>query len=189
MRCFRMMMLVLLWPLALYAQLPYDAWNARLKAVNSQMTDSIASFGVRTDATSDFDNAYDIPRPPRSPSGDYLEIYFPHSGGSYPPILGTKYAVDYQGPADPSWSLSVESSVPGALTVSWDSSYLNSIERRVQLFLLDVTGGTLTDMRTHGSYTFTYAGKRDFQIIGAIKVDLTYLMEGFWNGASQVADT
>jgi hypothetical protein len=44
-------------------------------------------------------------------------------------------------------------------------------------------------MRIAGRYTFSYTTKRDFQVIGAVKIDLTYLMEGFWNGASQVPDT
>jgi hypothetical protein len=175
--------------LPVIAQISYTNWNFLIRGTNSLLTDSLAMPGVRSDATSDYDNQYDIPRPPRSPSGTYLEVYFPHSGGSYPPILGTKYAIDYQGPNDPSWNMSVEASVSGPLTLSWDSSYVNSIEPRVQLFLLDISSGTMTNMRVKGSYTFTYTTKRNFQIVGAIKVSLAYLMEGFWNGATQVQDT
>lgn len=171
------------------AQVNYDNWNFLIKGVNAQMIDSLASIGIRTDATSDFDNQYDIPRPPRSPSGMFLEVYFPHSGGNYPPILGTRYAIDYQGPNDPGWDMSVEASSAGPVTLIWDSSYINSIEPRVQFFLYDIAAGSLTNMRVTGRYAFTYSVKRDFQIIGAITMDVGYLMEGFWNGTSQVQDT
>jgi hypothetical protein len=171
------------------AQLSYDNWNFLLRAVNGQMTDSIATVGIRPDATADFDNSYDIPRPPRSPSGTFLEIYFPHSGGAYPPILGSSYAVDYQGPADPTWDLSVESSLAGPVTVFWDSAYVNSIAPRVHLYLRDLAAGAQVNMRTTGHYTFNYTVKRDFRIVGAIAINTTLLMEGFWNGVSQVQDT
>jgi hypothetical protein len=173
----------------LFAQVNYDAWDFLLQAKNAQFTDSLARLGVRTDATADYDNQYDVPRPPRSPSGTYLEVYFPHSGGAYPSILGSRYAADFRGAADPTWSLSVEASSPGAVTISWDSAYVRSIEQREQLFLYDITAGTYTNMRQAGSYTFTYSVKRDFQVVGAIAVDLTFLLEGFWNGATQVQDT
>lgn len=171
------------------AQVSYDHWNFLLRATNAQLTDSLAMPGVRNDATADYDNQYDIPRPPRPPSGNYLEVYFPHSGGHYPPILGTKYAIDFQGPDDPSWNLSVEASAAGPVTLRWDSAYVGSIEPRVQLFLRDLTTGSLTDMRRLGSYSFSYTTKRNFQIVGILKVGLRYLMEGFWNGAVQVKDT
>jgi hypothetical protein len=180
---------LLLLPSIANSQIDYDNWQVLMKAQNSVMRDSLAQFGIRTDATAGFENQYDIPRPPRAPSGIYLEIYFPHSGGAYPPTLGTRYAIDYQGAVDPVWNLSVEASSAGPVTITWDSSYIQSIEPRVQLFLLDLASGTLTNMRTAGHYAFTYSVKRDFQIVGAITVDLTYLMEGFWNGAAQVQDT
>lgn len=173
----------------LHAQIPYDDWRVGIKAGNALMTDSLAAFGIRPDATSDYDNAYDIPRPPRAPSGAYLETYFPHSGGSYPPLLGSKYASDIQGPSDPTWSFSVEASANGPIVLTWDSMYVQSTEARVQLFLLDQLSGTSVDMRASGRYVFTYTAKRDFQIIGAVKVNLTFLMEGFWNGATQVQDS
>jgi hypothetical protein len=160
-----------------------------IRARTATLSDSLARMGVRSDATADFENVYDVPRPPRSPSGSYLEVYFPHSGGSYPPILGTRYATDFQGSTDPVWSFSVECSAAGSVTVLWDSAYVNSIEPRVQLFLVDIVTSTRVNMRVAGSYTFNYTVKRDFQVVGAVKVDLTYLMEGFWNGSTQVQDT
>jgi hypothetical protein len=171
------------------AQSSYDHWNIIVKAQNSQMMDSLANFGIRTDATSDFDNAYDVPRPPRAPSGNYLEVYFPHSGSNYPPLLGSKYAVDYQGPVDPIWNFNVETSLPGSVLLTWDMSYLTTIDGRVQLLLLDLTDGNLIDMRLNGSYAFNYSTKRNFQIIGVVNVSFKYIMEGFWNGSTQVRDT
>ncbi len=171
------------------AQTPHTNWDFLLRAMTNSQSDSLARFGIRADATDDFENLYDIPRPPRSPAGSYLEVYFPHSGGSYPPILGSRYAVDFQGPADPVWNLSVECSTPSLLTLYWDSSYVDAIEPRLQLFLVDIITGARINMRVAGRYTFSYTTKRDFQVVGAIKVDLNYRMEGFWNGASQVQDT
>lgn len=186
----RMLVLLLaLSSLPLYGQVAYDNWDFTIKGKNSLLTDSLAHVGVRTDATADYDNQYDVPRPPRSPSGSYLEVYFPHTGGAYPAILGSKYATDFQGASDPAWNLSVEASSPGPVTLAWDSSYVDAIEPRAQLFLYDVTGGIYTDMRGAGTYVFTYSVKRDFQIVGSVKVDLTFLLEGFWDGATQVRDT
>lgn len=170
-------------------QVPFTNWDFTLYARTTTMTDSLARLGIRSDATPDFDNAYDIPRPPRSPSGNYLELYFPHSGGGYPPLLGTRYATDFQDSVDPDWDFSVETSAGEPVTVSWDSSYVESIEPRLRLYLVDVLTGTTVDMRSVGRYVFNYTSKRDFRIVGAIKVNLTYLMEGFWNGATQVPDT
>lgn len=171
------------------AQAPYTSWDFLLRARTNSQSDSLARLGIRSDASAGFENLYDVPRPPRSPSGTYLEVYFPHSGGAYPPILGSRYAVDMQGPVDPVWDLSVECSTPSTLTLFWDSSYVNAIEPRLQLFLVDLATGAKINMRVDGRYTFSYTTKRDFRIVGAIKVDLTYLMEGFWNGATQVQDT
>ena len=171
------------------AQTSYTNWNFLIRGTNSQLTDSLAMPGIRSDATSGYDNSYDIPRPPRSPSGVYLEVYFPHSGGNYPPILGTEYAIDYQGPNDPTWNMSVEASSTGSLTLGWDSSYVNAIEPRLQLFLVDLSNSAVTNMRTAGHYTFNYTSKRNFQIVGSIKISLEYLMEGFWNGSTQAQDT
>jgi hypothetical protein len=171
------------------AQLPYTNWDFLISARTATLSDSLARMGIRSDATDDFENIYDVPRPPRSPAGSYLEVYFPHSGGSYPPILGSRYATDFRGPADPVWDLSVECSATASLTLLWDSSYVSTIEPRVQLFLLDVLTGTRVNMRTAGRYTFNYTTKRDFKIVGALTVDLTFLMEGFWNGSTQAQDT
>lgn len=174
---------------AAIAQTPYTNWDFLVRARTDVLSDSLARLGIRPDATADFENIYDIPRPPRSPSGSYLEVYFPHSGGSYPPILGTRYATDFQGPNDPVWDMSVECSSPSAITLLWDSSVVDAVEPRLQLFLVDLTAGTRVNMRAAGRYTFNYTTKRDFQIVGAVKIDLTCLMEGFWNGATQIQDT
>jgi len=171
------------------AQVSMNQWDFLIRAQNSTMTDSIAKIGVRSDATSGFDNIYDIPRPPRSPSGNYLEVYFPHSGGNWPPLLGSKYAVDIQGPSNPSWNMNLESSVQGSITVFWDSSLVQSIPQTVQLFLCDTAAGVRINMRTAGSYVFTYTTRRYFQIVGVVQMNVKYLMEGFWNGTSQVRDT
>lgn len=170
------------------AQTGYTSWDLTLRAATPALSDSLARLGIRPDATPDFENSYDVPRPPRSPSGTFLEVYFPHSGGSYPPILGTRYATDFQDTTDPVWNVSVECSTPSTVTLSWDSASLDLIENRLQLFLVDLVSGTKVSMRRKGHYSFSYTTKRDFQIVGAVKADLTFLMEGFWNGATQVQD-
>jgi hypothetical protein len=172
-----------------FSQITYDNWDFKINGKNVLLSDTLAGIGIRQNATFGFDNLYDVPRPPRSPSGVYLEIYFPHSGGNYPPLLGSKYAVDFQNPEDPIWNMSIESSSQGPLTIFWDSLNTQTIEKRVQLFLLDLDNGKLTDMRNIGSYTFNYTGKRNFRIQGTVKINLKYLMESFWNGTSQIQDT
>jgi len=171
------------------AQVSYDHWDFIIRAQNSIMTDSLARIGVRSDATPGFDNVYDIPRPPRAPSGVYLEVYFPHSGGNYPPLLGSKYGVDFQGPPNPAWNMNIESSISGPILVFWDSTYVRTITTGVQLFLYDVTAGVYVNMRSRGSYTFEYSTRRNFQIVGAVQLNVKYLMEGFWRDTTQVQDT
>ena len=189
MKIFTVVMLCLWFAGGAAGQTPYTNWDFMIRARTNSQSDSLARMGVRPDATPDFENLYDTPRPPRSPSGTYLEVYFPHSGGSYPPVLGTQYATDFQDTTDPVWDLSVECSGPALLTILWDSSYVNAIEPRLQLFLVDLLTGTRVNMRVAGRYTFSYTTKRDFQVVGAVKVDLTCLLEGFWNGATQPQDT
>src|SRR5689334_11141722 len=164
-------------------------WDLLLRAADAELTDSVARFGVRSDASDDFDSQYDVPRPPRPPSGIWLEVSFPHSGGAYPPILGTAYAVDFRGPANPSWAMNVDASAAGPVTLFWDSAYAAAIDPRLRLYLDDPAGGAVVDMRGAGHYTFAYSGTRSMFIRGSLNVDLRYLMEGFWNGAVQVRDT
>jgi hypothetical protein len=174
---------------SLWARSDFNHWDVPLHVQSAILTDSLAVFGVRSDATADFDNAYDIPRPPRAPSGDYLELYFPHTGGAYPPLLGSKYAADYQGPINPEWTMAVESSVTGPVTITWDSTLTGTLDPAIHLYLEDLATGTVTDMRHAGSYTFNWQVRRNFLIRGSLAVGLTYLMEGFWNGTTQVGDS
>ena len=50
------------------AQTPYANWDVLIRARTNSQSDSLARMGIRPDATADFENLYDIPRPPRSTS-------------------------------------------------------------------------------------------------------------------------
>jgi hypothetical protein len=162
--------------------------TSNIEAHLGTLTPDIVAFGVRSDATDGYDSQYDQPKPP-DPLGDFVKLYFPHTGGNWPVNLGIQYRVDFKGTTDPVWDFSVESTIEGNVTLKWDSVYINTLESTVQLFLVDLTTLTRVNMRVKGSYTFSCTEKRDFRIQGTVKVDLKYLMEGFWNGTTQIQDT
>ena len=61
------------------------------------ISDSLNYFGVKSDASDEFDSLYDIPEPPGSP-GYNIDLYFPHADWDY--TLGgeewSKFTSDYK---------------------------------------------------------------------------------------------
>lgn len=163
-------------------------WSFTIQASIDLLTPSQIEFGTRTDGTEGYDPQYDLPIPP-DPPGELIKIYFPHFGGNWPVFLGNQYRLDYKGTIDPTWDFSIESTIDGIVSLSWDSGYVNSLDNEIQLFIHDLSASKIIDLRKKGRYTFVYSEKRDFKILGAIKVDLKFLMEGFWNGTNQISDT
>jgi hypothetical protein len=163
-------------------------WTSNIEAHLGSLAPNVVAFGVRSDASDGYDFQYDQPNPP-DPLGDFVKLYFPHVGGNWPENLGTQYCIDYKGITDPVWDFSVESTIEGSVTLKWDSIYINTLDTKIQLFLVDLTTLTRINKRVKGSYSFSYTEKRDFRIQGTIKVDIKYLIEGFWNGTTQIQDT
>ncbi len=143
-------------------------WDLPIAISSSSQTDQFAKIGVRPNATNDFDVAFDVPRPPRAPGSNYIELYFPHTGLQYPAILGSKYALDYRGTNNPQWSLTVESSDSGQVTLLWDNTILTQFGNSVRLTLIDVATSTSIDMTKQNSYVFTYSVPRNFNIASVI---------------------
>ncbi len=144
---------------------PMDAkhWSVDLAATFASSdgityADRVASFGVRNDATSGFDNQYDAPRPPRSPSGKFVEVGFAVSGDSYPKILGTSYARDFRAPEKAAWEFMVSASGEGKVTLSWDQNAVGSLGTKVNPVMYDVTARKLIDMKKVGTYAFDQDG-------------------------------
>jgi len=128
------------------------------------LRDSILTLGVRSDATTGYDPYYDTPRPP-SPPGDYVEAYFPHSGGNWPTFFGKKFAADFTGPADPHWAFKVGCTLgSGLLVLAWDNSSISALPEAYHIFMRDSAAGININLRSQNFYSFQYSGTRGFSI-------------------------
>jgi hypothetical protein len=139
-------------------------WEMPLAVSTQQQRNNVAAFGVRRDATDEFDVVYDLPSPPRVPSDAFLELYFTPSGKTFPSILGNKYIRDFRGTSCSEWSLTIEWSGSGAVTIHWDSTVAVRLADSVQLTLVDEAILKSTDMAARSNYTFVYSGPRNFTI-------------------------
>jgi hypothetical protein len=140
------------------------SWSLVLEARMSGLHDSSATCGVRPDATPDFDSKYDRPCPP-NPPGDWLQVFFPHTGGHWPTLLGTRFSEDITSPDTGIWTMNVESSLDtGRLTLSWDTSLIHRLPVGYTILLKDADAPDTVDMRSHPSYQFHYSGLRVFSI-------------------------
>jgi hypothetical protein len=156
-----------------------SSWSVVIKAKLGMFSDSLATLGVKPDATPLYDPAYDVPHPPEI--GDYLEVYFPHSGDNWPPIWGSRYAFDFTSPLTPNWIFSVETNLaPGTLTLSWDTSRINSLPSTYPIVMKDSTTGVQMNMRTQNSYSFQYSGPRLF-VVRADAGATVYNLSSGWN--------
>ena len=134
-------------------------------------TDEIASFGVRNDAMAGFDNRYDVPRPPKSPGKNYIEVSFTVNGESYPKIFGISYARDYKAPGKAVWEFIVNTSGEGIVTLTWNSCAVSSLGNDVEINMYDMEAHKSIDMKKVGSYTYEEMGTgRRFTINNADKV-------------------
>jgi len=143
-------------------------WDLPISVSTTTLADNIAAIGIRPTSSVDFDPLYDAPRPPRNPGSRYLEMYFSNSGGSYPAVLGSKYARDYRGSDNPQWSFTVESSEQGTVTIQWDPNVLKQLGGNVKLALTDQSTSSSINMGTLSSYSFDYSGARVFTIASTI---------------------
>ena len=156
-----------------------SSWSVVIKAGLGIFSDSLATLGVKPDATPTYDPAYDVPHPPEI--GTYLEVYFPHSGDNWPPIWGSRYAFDFTSPLTASWIFSVETNMaPGTVTLSWDTSKINALPASYVILMKDSTTGVVTNMRARCTCSFQYAGPRMFTV-RADQGATVYNLSAGWN--------
>ncbi len=141
-----------------------DSWALVVEANMVGLHDSSAMLGVRPDATPDFDSQYDHPSPP-SPPGDWLEVYFPHTGGHWPILLGTRFSADFTSNDSAFWNMEVASSYDtGAVTLSWDTSSIARLPLGYEIYLKDAELGDTIAVRHQSAYKFYYSGTRAFSL-------------------------
>ncbi len=159
-----------------------NSWTLLVEASVGGVFDSSATFGVRPDATSDFDPAYDQPSPPHPP-GNWVQAYFPHTGGNWPTLLGNRFAVDVMQPDSAAWNMDVESSFDtGSVALSWDTTGMSALPATYAILMRDSAAHVTLNMRLRRSYTFFYSGVRAFSIAVRTAADVTSFTVGAkWN--------
>lgn len=142
----------------------YQNWTLNISATIENIAPANASFGVRKDATEDYDFQYDLPSPP-SPPGDYIEMYFPHSGGTWPAFLGNKYQTDFTDPLKIKWFFKIETTLSsGIVSIGWDTSSVILLPAGYNIILKDSTTGNKINMRKQNHYQFDYNTIRCFLV-------------------------
>lgn len=141
------------------AELIPSGWNldisAQFEAEGVQYTDRVASFGVHENATEQFDPSYDAPRPPRSPSAEYVEIGF---SSNQTAAAGKTLARDFKNIERMEWEFTVNTSREGTVTLTWDNSGVSKLPGDVKILMYDQTGRRTVDMKRVGSYSFDQTG-------------------------------
>ncbi len=155
-------------------------WSLLIRAYVGSIRDSLAAFGIRSDATPDYDPQYEIPRPP-VPPGTSIQVFFPHDGGNWPAMLGNRFAVDYTSPPVPAWMMVVETNAGNApLTLRWDTAAIALLPQTYYLMMDDSSADSLINLKATDSYTFPYTGPRVFLIRG--EFGSSYIRTGAgWN--------
>ena len=115
---------------------------------------------IGADATAT--NAYDAVWETYALMGGTVEAYFPHpEWGLVHQEFHREIKAHYSSGAI-EWPLTVNSSLTNAnFTISWD---LTGVPQDYPALLIDQSTGQQTDMRSAGSYNFTYTGIRSFRI-------------------------
>ena len=156
------------------------SWSLLIEGRMSGLHDSSTTLGVRPDATPDYDSQYDRPSPP-NPPGDWLQVYFPHTGGHWPTLLGTKFSTDITNPDSAKWFMNVESSLDtGLITLSWDTTLINELPAGYEIIMRDSSSGESIKLRHQPSYAFHYSGVRYFSIWVSYNLLIDSVMSG-WN--------
>lgn len=147
-------------PLAVTA----NNWEMELELTAGLFSDKTAVIGAKETATIGFDAEFDAPRPPRNPGSNYLELYFENSGGTYPQLLGTRYARDFRSLGEASWVFKVESSENIETRLTWDRSQIQQLPDSIRITLRDMSNNSEVDMKADSVYNFVYNGVRSFAV-------------------------
>jgi hypothetical protein len=167
-------------------EIPQDSisvihWSLDVELTAPTVTPALVSLGVRQDASSGYDPQYDYPSPPNPPS-DFIEAYFPHTGGNWPEFLGMKYSKDIRNPVDPSWELVIETTFPSVeVNLNWDTSVISVLPKNYNLMLKDSVGGVTINMRSVSYYSFQYFEKRTLTIYASSNDTTFFNIKSGWN--------
>jgi hypothetical protein len=144
-------------------QITPDSWQVNVIATMGKSSDHSLVFGIEPDATDGFDVKYDQPKAPSPPGGNYVEAYFTQP--NWAPILGDKFVTQINSIHTISWTFTVAPSQNSSVTLSWDMSLIKStVPDSVPLYMKDQISGTVINMRTTGSYTYSATGTRQFSV-------------------------
>lgn len=157
-----------------------SSWTLLVEASVTGAHDSLATFGVRPDATPEYDAQYEVPRPP-APPGTSVQAFFPHQGGTWPAFLGDRFATDMTAPGEPSWRMLVETNAGNVpVSLAWDAGAVASLPGSYSITIYDSIADSVIAMREVGSYAFAYAGPRVFHIEAEFAATTVQVTAG-WN--------
>ncbi len=132
-------------------------WQVKLTVAAGTAYNNLV-LGTDSTATNGYDPQWDT----YALMGGTVEAYFPHTDWGVP---HQQFHRDIRAHAPGSaieWSITVSSSLTNEnFTISWD---LSSIPDANPIILIDDSLGQQTDMRTSGSYSFTYTAVRNLRV-------------------------
>lgn len=128
-------------------------WEIQLNSTIDTYTDN-SFFGIRNDATNNFDTAYDLIDPPPPVTG--LVSYFYHPNNPASPVNMQKLSTSIIPSSNlMSWQLQIiPNSLSGELTIKWTEQDINGIPETFDVILKGPTGD-LINMKQITQYTFT----------------------------------
>ena len=156
---------------------PVIGWDALITATFSGGSDD-AIFGVRPDATSGFDIAYDIPEPPPPVAPPYVRAYF-----YYPEQAPDELHLSCLAPENlMEWPLRIEyADNTENITLTWNVENIPS-EYNVLLYR---GGASVADMRAEDGYTFEAGNdNNDFLVVVGKLMPFTLKLTQGWNMVS-----
>jgi len=156
---------------------PAQSWDASVTATFPGGSDD-AFFGAWADATSDFDNSYDIPEPPAPPEPPYVRAYF-----YYPEQTPDELHRSCLAPENlMEWPLRIEYADDiEDITLTWSVENIPS-DYKVLLYR---GGASVADMRAEDYYTFEAAsGDHDFRIVVRLPAEYTLTISSTAGGTT-----
>lgn len=132
-----------------------EAWALPLTLRQDDLTYTLGGVGMAPDADESIDN-YDDVTPPRFI--DFLELNFDHP--EHIAKRFTREIVPTQ--QNYTWDFTIDSNLEGMAELSWNNAPLMTSGK--DIFLLDVKGQTLVNMKESGSLRFDPKSSRQFRI-------------------------
>jgi len=167
---------------AVYTEIP--GWDVVLTASKEGYND-VSEFGVRSDATDDFDPAYDAIDPPPPVSGVVSYFWYPDNTPP-PPIDYRKLSTSKIPPSSlMTWTYNVTAiGIDGTMYITWSASEIATIPSEYGVHL-HTPQGPIINMRTVTEYSFTAAEGTTYTFtiyVGGCYFEL--LLSSGWNMVS-----